>query len=344
MGKNCLRGRLPALGAFVLFLSAVVVSCSADTVLYNDGVWIVNGIDQADSNFNHIAVSVNDAPLGSFTELTVLYSFAGAFPLVYSMQADGALSPAVPPTGVLGGAFHLTGYWDCFAGQQPEVRIISLNIQPNTKNFKYLRFNGALSNGTSLQATDLTMKLYIPDNSSVRMDVSYTLYAMSNICVDQSRQQTGEGFQVARIASNYISDEIMDNDGMNVKGFLGPNCGCCGCNWSKGYICANFVDETGYLLPYFAWMANSQLLMLHALPGPQNTPALSIGIKKPGRSQCGAQGYTVFTTDPSEDNVDLWINWGKANSQYSPGQKVQKIKLNLVGELPQAVSCDLVVP
>jgi len=344
MGKSYVRSCVPVLGCFLSLKLVFAACCTADTVLYDDGVWIVTGIDQADLSLNRIDVSIDGQPAGSFTELTIQYSFAGTFPLVYSIQADGGLSPAVPPTGVVGGTFHLTGYWDCFAGQQPDLRIINLNIQPNTKNFKYLKFNGALSNGTSLQATDLTLKLYVPDDNSVRMDVRYTMYATSNICVDQGRQQTGEGFQIARIASNYISNKIMDNDGMNMKAFLGPYCGCCGCKWKKGYLCANFVDETGYLLPYFAWMANAELLMLHAQPGPQNTPALSISVKKPGRSNCGVQGYTVFTTDPSEDNVNLWINWGKAKSQYAPGQKVQAVRLNLVGELPQPESCDIFVP
>jgi hypothetical protein len=344
MGSYHLKRSQATRGLCLGFALFVAVCCRADTVLYNDGVWIVNGID-AGTNLDYIEVSVGGQPVGSFTELTVQRFFAGGLPLIYSIQADGALQPAVPPTGALGGAFHLTSYWDCYLGQQPDARIISLNIQPNSKNFNYLKFNGVLSNGTTLQATDLKMKLYLPNDSTVRLDVRYKLYATFNICIDPSHQQAGEGFQVARMASNYISTQVKDNDGANVKGFVGPVCGCCGCKWQKGGVCANFTNETGYIYPYFVWMANTQALMLHSLAGPRNTAALRIGIKKPSRKNCGVDGYTVFTTDPTEDNVTLWVNWQTAKPSYGAGQKVQAVRLTLDALLPQpVVSCDILVP
>ena len=336
---------VPAWGLALWLVAAFSARCRADTVLYNDGVWIVNGIDEADTNLHRIAVTVGGQLVGNYTELAVLRSLGGAFSQVYSVRGDGGLQPAVPPSGALGGAFHLTSYWDCSLGQQPEVRIISLNLQPNTKNFNCLKFNGMVSNGGTLQATNLTMKLYLPNDSTVRLKVSYTLYATFNICVDQSHQYTGEGFQVARIAANYISSQVKDNDGVNVKGYVGPVCDCCGCSYQKGGVCANFTNATSYIYPYFVWMANSQALVLHSQPGPRNTAALRIGIQNPGRSNCGVQGYTVFTTNSTEDNVNLWVNWQAANSIYGAGQKVRAISLTLDALLPQpAVSCAYLAP
>jgi hypothetical protein len=329
---------------FVAFTVALAACCRADSVIYNDGVWIVNGVD-AGTNLTHIAVSVGDQPAGNFSELTIQRSYAGGLPLIYSIRADGALRPAVPPTGALGGSFYLTSYWDCYLGQQPDVRITSLNIQPNSKNFNYLKFNGAVSNGSTLQATDFNMKLSLPNSSTVRLDVKYTLYAMFNICIDPNRQETGEGFQVARMASNYISSQVKDNDGASVKGFVGPICDCCSCWYNKGGVCANFVNADGYVYPYFVWMAKTQALMLHSLAGPRNTPALRVGLKNPSRKNCGVQGYTVFTSDPTEDNVNLWVNWQTANPSYGAGQKVRAVRLTLDALLPQpAVSCDILVP
>src|SRR5208283_4656061 len=102
-----------------------------------------------------------------------------------------------------------------------------------------------------------------------------------------------------------------------------------------GGVCANFTNTTSYIYPYFVWMANSQAIVLHSLPGPQNTAALRIGIQSPGSSNCGVQGYTVFTSDPTEDNVNLWVNWQAAKSQYGAGQKVRAVSLTLDALLPQ---------
>jgi hypothetical protein len=334
---------IPAWRLALGLVAAFSVWCQADTALYNDGVWIVNGIDEPGTNLNRIAVTVGGQPAGNFTELAVFRSFGGGFPQVYSIQADGSLQPAVPPSGVLGGTFHLTGYWDCYAGQQLDLRFVALNIQPNTKKLNSLRFNGTVSNGSTLQATDYAMTLDLPNDSTVRLDVRYTLYATANVCVDQWEQQSSQGFQAVRIASNYISSQEMKNDGLQIKGYLGPFCDCCHCWWQKGYICANFTNQTGSVLPYSASMASSQLLMVHRQVGPNNTAALKIDLKSPSRSSCMVQGSTVLTADPAEDNVSLWINWGKAKSQYTIGKKVRPFRFKLEAQLPQAVACDYIV-
>jgi hypothetical protein len=323
---------------------ALSARCAADTVLYNDGVWVVNGIDQAGTNLNRIAVSVGGEPAGSYTELAVFRSFGGGFPQVYSIKADGGLQPAVPASGVLGGTFQLGGYSDCFAGKRLDLRFVTLNLQPNTTKFNSLVFNGVVSNGSTLQATDYCMTLSLPNDNTVRMDVRYALYATANLCVDQFEQQSGQGFLAVRIASNYISNQIMDNDGMRVKGFLGPFCDCCGCWWERGYICANFTNQTGSVLPYPAAMAGSRLLMLHRQVGPNNTAALSIDLKSPSRSGCTVQGSTVLSDDPSTNNVEIWINWDKAKPQYAVGQKVRTFRFRFEAEVPQPERCDFFVP
>src|ERR1700722_3027915 len=343
MGNNY-PSRFLLTGGLFLWLSAAFPSpCLADTALYNDGVWMVNGIDSTNPALNRIAVQVGGGSVGSFTELDVFHSFAGGFPQVYSIQGSGELRPAVP-TGPLGGAFYLTSYWDCYLGAPVNLGITSLNIQPNTKNFNFLKFSGSLSNGVSLQATNLTLSLSLLNNNAIRLDVRYALYAANNVCVDPSRQSTGEGFQVARMTSNYISPQVMDNDGLRVKGFLGPICGCCGCFWDKGYICSIFTNQTGYVLPYAASMANTLLLMAHQQVGPQFTPELRIYVNKPGPSNRRVQGNIVFTADPTEDNVSLWANWTTVKTQYVLGQKILHFHFRLEAWPPQPESCNLFVP
>lgn len=330
---------------FVLaFLSFFAVRCWADTEIYNDGTWIVTGIESADPNATNINVTVANQAAGSFSELLISRSINGFFQQVFLIQGTGGLSPAVPPAGAFGGKFHLTGYWDCYAGERLDVRITTLNIQPNTTKTTALYFDGVLSNDTSLQATDLKLKLLLQDDSTVRLDVRYTLYATSPLCIDPYRQQYGEGFQVARIASNYISDQIKDNDAARVNTVLGQSCGCCGCHRVTGFVCASFFNGTGYIYPFASPMSDSGLWMLHGIPGPRNTPALKIELKQPPRGKCSAQGYIVTTADPTEDNADLWINWDRAYSQYAPGQKVRKFQFRLLGLLPEAKSCDIFLP
>ena len=343
MRKLQLCSFLPAWGIVLWSLAVFLPRSAADTVLYNDGTWIVSGIDGASTNSHQIAASVDAQPVGNFTELAVYRSFGGGFPQVYSIQAEGGLQPAVPPTGVLGGTYHITGYWDCYANERVDLRFLTLNIQSNTKKFGSLRFNGTVSSGTSLQATDLKMTLDLPNDTTVRMDVRYTLYATTSLCVDQWQQQSNQGFQVVRITANYISNEIMENDGLQVKGFLGPICDCCDCWWDKGYICTTFTNQTASVLPYAAAMSGSQLLVLHRQLGPNNTAALRVNIKNPSQSNCSVQGATVLAVDPSAHNVDTWINWDKAKSQYIAGQKVRPIRFVLEAELPQPERCDYIV-
>ncbi len=316
----------------------------AQTSLYEDGTWIVTGLVDTNPGPPRIDVSVGGQPAGSFSELLIYRSYAGGFPLVYSIRASGALTPAVPPSGVLGGSFHLTGYWDCYSGEQLDVRIVSLNIQPNTGNYKVLNFNGAVSDGAALQATDLTLKLKLPDSNTVRMDVRYTLYAVDNLCVDQWHQQYGEGFQVARMVSNFISEQEKFNDGARVNTVIGQNCDCCGCNNVTGYVCAPFFNADAYVFPFPTHMSDNGLHMMHWTIGPRNTAALKIDLKKPSRKQCSVQGHILPTTDPAADNVNLWINWDNANQQYTLGQKVRQCRFGLVATLPESKACDIVLP
>jgi hypothetical protein len=328
----------------LLALTCFTACCWADTEIYNDGAWSVTGVQSVDPNATNITVTVAGQSVGSFSELQIYRSINGVFQPVFLIQGAGGLSPAVPPSGVFGGKFHLTGYWDCSAGERLDARITTLNIQPNTSKTTALYFNGALSNGTSLQATDLSLKLFLPNTNTVRLDVRYTLFALSAVCVDPYRQQYGEGFQAVRIASNYISDQVKDNDSARVKTVLGQSCDCCGCSRVTGYVCAGFFNGTGYIYPYPSVMSDTGLWMMHGIPGPNNTPMLKIEINQPSRSKCSAQGYIITTADPTEDNADLWINWDNAYTQYAPGQKIRKFQFRLLGMLPEAKSCNVLLP
>jgi hypothetical protein len=330
--------------ALIAFCVALASHLQADTLIYDDGMWRVTGLESTNLLQRRVTVSVDAVPAGEFAELLVQRNFAGGFPAVCAILAKGGVQLTVPPTGVFGGAFYLTRYSDCYLGQQLDTGFVTLNIQSNTKNTKSLRFTGTLSNFTSLQSTDLSMKLDLPNNSTVRMDVRYHLDATTSVCVDQWAQQIGEGFQVVRMASNFIADNWMFNDGFRMKGFLGPYCDCCGCYYQKGSLCGFFANTTGYVLPYFAWMANSKLQMLHWQIGPFNTPALRVSLKSPSRSKSSVQGYTVFSTDPAAENVDLWINWSKASLQYPPGSRVAYCRFKLEAVLPAVENCDLIVP
>jgi hypothetical protein len=344
MGRHVWSSRIRISWVALLFLAALTLNGLADTEIYNDGTWIVDGVQGTDVGATNISVTVAGQLVGSFTELKISRLIGGVFEQVFLIEGRGGLSPDVPPAGAFGGKFHLTGYWDCYAGERLDVRITALNIQPNTSKTTALYFNGALSNGTSLQATDLSMKLFLPNNNTVRTDVSYTLYAASPVCVDQYRQQYGEGFQAARIASNYISDQIKDNDAARIKTVLGQSCDCCGCSRVNGFVCASFFNGIGYIYPFPSVMSDNGLWMLHGIPGPRNTPMLKIEVNQPPRSKCSAQGYIVTTLDPTEDNADLWINWDQADTQYAPGQKLRKFKFRLLGLLPEAKSCDIFLP
>jgi hypothetical protein len=331
---------LLAVCAAVCFGPSLIAAPVITNTLYNDGLWIVQGINDTAAALPRIAVSVDSAPTGAFTSLRVARLYGSDYSQIYTIESAGRLLPTVPANGIVGGAFQLTGYWDCSGGARMDLRIATLNILPNKKNASALQFRGTLTDDTALQSQNLALKLDMPDAGTVRLNARYTLTASAYICVDQWRQNTGEGWQVARMAAHYLAPGNSANDTARVFAYLDQVCDCCHCWWLTGSLCSPFINETGYIFSYQAWMAGSQLRMLNTRLDPPNTATLAIEVRKPNRKECSVQGYLTATTDPATNNARLWINWDFPQFDYPAGQKIRKFHFDLLAQLPGPEPCD----
>jgi len=312
----------------------------ADTDLFNNGRWIVVGATDPGPDPRNISVSINGAPAGSFSELKLFYEFTGAgFPQVFSITGRGALRPSLPPPGEFGGSFWLTRYWDCSIGLVPSLVISELDLLVNPKDPKVLIFQGKVSNLTSFEATDFRLKFPSPGSKEVKVEVSYTLVATRDFCVDSSRQQLEEGFQVARMRANYLSDDENDNDLIRYEARL-QACDWYGCFGTSGSVCGSLHNDDSELVCFDDRLVDPGMLLVHQSSWPRNTPTLKINFDSPSTKKLNPQGFVAASSDPDEENVDFWANWRAAKSSYRTGKKVGKFEYTMKAIPPGRVSCN----
>lgn len=324
----------------IICVGAVSVTAVAQTTLFDNGVWVVQGATDTGPDARDMAVSIEGAPAGSYSELKIFRAFTGAgVPQVFSIKGSGALQASMPPPGVFGGSFYLTGYWDCIDGLVPKMVITSLDLTAG--NDKTLKFQGSATNLTSFETDDFKLKFLQADTESVRVEVSYTLFATRDFCIDPSRQQLLEGFQVARIAANFISETENDDNLASFYAVLSKICGCCGCVKSIGTVCATLTNDDHYIFCVPDYMADPHLYLVHTNIQPQNTPTLALHFRKPSPKHINPQGTVVQSNDPDEDNVTVWGNWPDAKPSYMTGEKIGKFKFNVEAFFPAPYGCNV---
>ncbi len=269
------------LAAVVSSLAAFALPAEADTDLFDNGRWAVVGATDAGADPRDIAVSINGAPVGNFSELKLYFVFTGAgVPQVFSITGRGAVRASLPPPGVFGGSFWLTRYWDCAIGLVPSLVIPQLNLVVDPKNPQVLIFEGAVSNETSFGASDFRLKFPSPNFNETKVEVSYTLIATRDFCVDSSRQAREEGFQVARMTSSFIDDDEKRNDFFRYQTQL-ASCNGFGCIGVNGSVCGSLHNEDDELVCFEDKLTDPGLMLVHSSPFPRNTPTLKINFDKP---------------------------------------------------------------
>ncbi len=307
---------------FVAFADPAV----ADTTLYDSGKWKVVGVMEPGPLPRQIAVSINGAPVGDFSELKLYFPFTGAgVPQVFSITGSGQMRAALPPPGEFGGSFWLTRYWDCAIGLVPSLVITELNLLANPKNPDGLVFEGTVSNLTSFAASDFRLKFPAPNFNEVKVEVSYTLVATRDFCIDSSRQGLEEGFQVARMTSSFIDNNQKLNDFFRYNTRL-VSCNGWGCWKGSGSVCGSLHNEDAQLVCFDDKLTDPGMMLVHSSPYPRNTPSLKITFGSPKGNKLNPQGQSFLSTDPEADNVDLWGNWRGAKNSYKAGKKVSKFQ------------------
>jgi hypothetical protein len=327
--------------AFLGLFAVLSPKVLADTNLVFEGGWVVDGTDDTGTNASDITMSVNGHAVGAFSELLVSYDVGDTGVVaVATVKGSGEIRLALPPPGVFGGSFYTTGYWDCDAGFVPGLSITKLDVRERGGRVKELMFRGTVSNLVSMTAKNFIITMYPPQLDSFRADVSYTLFATTNFCVDQVTHTNQDDFEVARMASNYISTNVNENDETRYFKQTEHDCYVYFCITKRKSFCNTLTNQDGFVIDDPPRLGEGLVDLVHSQDLPAETPTLSVRFITPPAGQIEPQGYVTSSADPTAQNVSFWGNWVRARSQYRKRQVVGRFSYTLEVDSPQAIACD----
>ena len=322
------------------WLAAFADPAVADTPLYDNGRWAVVGATDPGPDPSDIAVSIDGVPAGSFSELKLYFGFTGAgFPQVFSITGRGAMRASLPPPGEFGGSFWLTRYWDCAIGLVPSLVITQLNLVVDTKHPQGLNFQGAVSNLTSFGASDLRLRFPAPSFNEVMVEVSYTLVATRDFCVDSSRQSLEEGFQVARMTTTFIDNNEKLSDFFRYNTRL-VGCNGWGCWKGSGSVCGSLHNEDSQLVCFDDKLTDPGLMLGHQSSFPQRHAGVEghlrlaegqhaesagriVLLGRPGRAQCRTLGQLARR----EELVQSWQEGRQVPVRHEGDPAVERLSV-----------------
>lgn len=313
-----------AVGPWVLDDGQGVASSAAvapKTQLYNSGGWVVDGYAPVLPSDPVFPVSVSGVSRGTFGELKISHQNGTQYPQVWSLKPQSALRPAL-----YGGAFGETHYvtptlWTTEFGFIQDMNITQIDIHKNPANSNQLELKGSASNAI-LRTNNLVIDLAKPTASLLTAKVSFTLTAVQHITIDPNHQALHEGFQIARMASHYISSADQDSDYASYV------------NSSGNQVRVNLHDQNGFIFQNPTTLGANRIVLGHSTSSPRATPTGFIDVSNPGRKHITAQGYDTFTTDPNADNVNLAANWDGAAASYKANQLIGQFSFTVGAKPP----------
>ena len=325
------------LGLFAAFSPKVL----ADTNILATASWIVDGTTDSGTNASDITMTVNGRAAGAFSELLISYNVGDTGDVAVAIiKGTGEISMALPPPGVFGGSFYSTGYWDCNAGFVPGLSITQLDVRERGGRVKELYFRGKVSNFVSMAAKDFIITMYPPQLDSFRANVTYTLTATTNFCVDQVTHTNQDDFEIARMASNYVSTNVNENDETRYIKQTAHDCYVYFCTTRTKSFCNSFTNANGFVIDDPPRLGQSVVNFVHTQDLPAETPSLSIRFVTPPSGRIRPQCYLTPSVDPTAQNVSLWGDWIDARPEYRNRQRVSRVGYTLEVDSPQAVPCD----
>jgi hypothetical protein len=314
----------------------------ADTNLVNQKFWVVNGTDDSATNASGIAVSVKNLAMGTFTELAFSYNVDGTNVVpVAVVKGSGEIQMAVP-NGPFGGSFFLTGYWDCDAGYVPTMTISDLDIRLKGGRTPMLELKGTITNQVSMAAKDFELRVFVPKPQLMKAELSYTLTATTDFCVDEIIHTNEDNFEVARMASNYLSPGTNENDVARFVKGTSQTCVLefCGGGTQKS-ICYTLANQDSLVITNHSLrLGGNPLTLMNDGSSSNNAPTLAVRFMKPAPGQLRPQGLETASADPTAENVSYWGNWVAAKGTYRVKKKVEKMRYMLEVSTPEALSCD----
>jgi hypothetical protein len=316
-------------------------STLADTNLVDNGTWVIDGTDDTGPSPTNITLSVDGHAVSSFSKLNFSYNVGGTGVVsVCTITGSGAIRLSLPPPGVFGGTFFMSGYEDCDNGPIPPMSIVALDIQVKKGKNPEVRLKGQLSNFTSMEAKDFKLDISAPRSDSMSVDVQYSLVALRDICISQTNSDAADTFHVMSMAANYLSTNVQENDEARYLRVTQRICFFYGCVTTKKSFCESLVNTNGFLYDSPKKLGSSILDLVHTQPLPQNTPTLKVQFHSPASNTIKPQGFVNESVDPTDQNVSVWGNWNAAKNEYRNKKKIEKFRYTLSVAPPQDLSCD----
>jgi hypothetical protein len=313
----------------------------ADTNLVNQKFWVIDGTDDSATNASSIAVTVNGHAMGGFTELAFSYNVGGTNLVpVGVVKGSGEIQMALP-AGPFGGSFFLTGYWDCDAGYVPSMMISNLDIRLKGGRAPAVVLKGKISNGVSMAAKDFQLVMFVPKSKLMEAEVSYTLAATTDFCIDRITHTNQDDFEVARMASNYLSPDVNENDQVRFEKVTSHYCVLDYCSSTRKSFCHGLTNEDGLVITNKPPdLGGGTINLMNTGSANTNTPTLAVAFMSPGAGHLRPQGVASASADPTAENVSYWANWYLVKDSYRVRKKIGKMRYLLEVSPPGPLSCD----
>jgi hypothetical protein len=292
--------------------------------------WILELCTDDPSLSVSMEVLLDGASQGS-AELVRVYHRAeagGGTPQVFVLYASGflRLKPNADPVPPLpfGSSFILgPGYWPSpkTYHHNPELRRLEIDTRGLPHGPLRLRAEGSNHDFDTVHE----MRLPPPRDRQSRLHVTQTVTATAPVAIDPTRRTERQGFKLAQVSSMHITEGggtcdggLIDCHDSDAARFVGDD---------LARRQARFLDvqRPGFIFSAPRPLASPWLDVLHTDDAgwQGNTPNVRIALEAlPEAQTVTPQGYIGATTNPNDDNVNVWLHDdGPGSQSWTAGQR-----------------------
>ena len=333
-----MRGKLFSIAALLLglFLIATIACGEATTAgctpIYQDAAWAISTCPTDPSVTNTMAVWLNGVQQpepAARLEIAHVTDDGTGWPTVAVLYASGFVrlkqdadpSPAIP----FGSSFILgPAYWPDATTYHHNPQLICLALDTAWLSTGPLRMQAQGTNHDFDVFYELTLPP--PCDRQTRLHVIQTYTATVNITIDPTRRAEAQGFKLAQISSMFINEGGVCDGGhtdchdSNTARFIGDD-------WVRHQVAFTDLTPSTFVFSPTLPLGSTWLGALHTddESWQGNTPNVRTALDAlPDDHTITPQGWISATTNPNDDNVNLWLHDDSPASQsWTMGQSDQ---------------------
>lgn len=274
----------------------------------------LNGVEQGPASFVRIA---HTSETGSgMPQVAIIY--ASGF---VRLKQNADPRPAIP----FGSSFILgPAYWSQAGIYYHNPRLHQLALDTTWLPDGPLRMNAAGTIGDFTVA--YAMDLPPPRDRQTRLHVTQVFTATRAITINATRHARREGFKLVQVSSMYVSPQA-SCDGGRAECHDSDALRFIAADGARRQIAYDSVILPGFVVSAPAPLGSVWLDVLHTddVSWQGNTPNVRIALDElPADRTLTPQGWIAVTTNPSDDNVSVWIHDdGPASVSWQAGQQAQ---------------------